>query len=205
MTELISDIAFSPSVKAEQEKRGSRAGYAKMAEKRDWANRVTPDLAAYIAERDSFYMASVNADGQPYIQHRGGPKGFLKALDDRTLAFADFSGNRQYITLGNLADNNKVALFLMDYANRQRIKIWGRARYVEGDDALMARLAHPDYPAQPERAVVIEITAWGINCPQHITPRYAEEDVREAIEKLQDRILELEAEVKALRAKIYIE
>ncbi|MEQ8807223.1 MAG: pyridoxamine 5'-phosphate oxidase family protein [Rhodospirillales bacterium] len=169
-----------------------------MEDKGGWADRVTDDLAAFIAARDSFYLATATADGQPYIQHRGGKPGFLKVLDDRTLAFADFSGNRQYVTEGNLEDNPKAFLFLMDYPNRRRIKIWGTARMVEDDPALIARLADADYTAgTPERAVVFEIAAWDVNCPQHIMPRFTEADIARAVQPLHDRIRELEAALAA--------
>ena len=199
MTELVSDIAFTPAVKAWQARLGSRAGYARMAEKRDWSDSVTPDLAAFLAERDSFYLATASADGRPYIQHRGGPAGFLKAIDDKHLAFADFGGNKQYISAGNLSENDRASIFLMDYANRQRIKLWGRARVVEDDAALLERLADPAYRATPERAVVFEIEAWDVNCPQHIARRYTDDQIAPALAKLQARIDELEAEVKALK------
>ena len=199
MTELVSDIAFTPAVKAWQARLGSRAGYARMAEKRDWSDSVTPDLAAFLAERDSFYLATASADGRPYIQHRGGPAGFLKVLDDKHLAFADFGGNKQYISAGNLSENDRASIFLMDYANRQRIKLWGRARVVEDDAALLERLADPAYRATPERAVVFEIEAWDVNCPQHIARRYTDDQIAPALAKLQARIDELEAEVKALK------
>ncbi len=199
MTELVSDIAFTPAVKAWQARLGSRAGYARMAEKRDWSDSVTPDLAAFLAERDSFYLATASAEGRPYIQHRGGPAGFLKAIDDKHLAFADFGGNKQYISAGNLSENDRASIFLMDYANRQRIKLWGRARVVEDDAALLERLADPAYRATPERAVVFEIEAWDVNCPQHIARRYTEDQIAPALAKLQSRIDELEAEVKELK------
>ena len=199
MTELVSDIAFTPAVKAWQARLGSRAGYARMAEKRDWSDSVTPDLAAFLAERDSFYLATASADGRPYIQHRGGPAGFLKVLDDKHLAFADFGGNKQYISAGNLSENDRASIFLMDYANRQRIKLWGRARVVEDDAALLERLADPAYRATPERAVVFEIEAWDVNCPQHIARRYTDDQIAPALAKLQARIDELEAEVKELK------
>ncbi len=199
MTPPTSDIAFTPAVKALQEQNGSRVGYARMAEKRDWHDRVTPDLAAFLAERDSFYLATASAEGRPYIQHRGGPKGFLKALDDRRLAFADFGGNRQYISAGNLSENDRASIFLMDYPNRQRIKLWGRARVVEDDPELLARLLTPGYQAKPERAILFEVEAWDVNCPQHITPRYTEDQIAPALAKLQARIAELEAEVARLR------
>lgn len=194
-----SDVAFTPAVKAVQERRGSRRQYARMETTRGWQNTVTEDLAAFIAERNSFYLATANAEGQPYIQHRGGPKGFLRVLDDKTLAFADFKGNRQYITTGNLADNDRAFIFLMDYAHRQRIKIWGRARVVEGDDALINKLLVPGYKAKPEQAVVFTVEAWDSNCPQHIPQLFAAEDVAAAIDRLQARIAELEAEVARLR------
>ena len=199
MTPPTSDIAFTPAVKALQEQSGSRAGYARMAEKRDWHDTVTPDLAAFLAERDSFYLASASAEGRPYIQHRGGPKGFLKVLDDKRLAFADFGGNRQYISAGNLSENDRASIFLMDYPNRRRVKLWGRARVVEDDPELLARLVEPGYRAKPERAILFEVEAWDVNCPQHITPRYTEDQIAPALAKLQARIDELEAEVKELR------
>jgi len=198
MTSPTSDIAFTPAVKALQERNGSRAGYARMAEKKDWHDTVTPDLAAFLAERDSFYLASASAEGRPYIQHRGGPKGFLKVLDDKRLAFADFGGNRQYISAGNLSENDQAAIFLMDYPNRRRLKLWGRARVVEDDPELLARLVEPGYKAKPERAFLFEVEAWDVNCPQHITPRYSEAEIAPALAKLQARIAELEAEVKRL-------
>ncbi len=198
MTPPTSDIAFTPAVKALQEQSGSRAGYARMAEKRDWCDTVTPDLAAFLAERDSFYLATASAEGRPYIQHRGGPKGFLKALDGKRLAFADFGGNRQYISAGNLSENDRASIFLMDYPNRRRIKLWGRARVVEDDPELLERLVEPGYGAKPEQAIVFEVEAWDVNCPQHITPRYTEDQIAPALAKLQARIDALEAEVKEL-------
>jgi predicted pyridoxine 5'-phosphate oxidase superfamily flavin-nucleotide-binding protein len=170
-----------------------------MAEKRDWKDSVTPDLAAFLAGRDSFYLATASAEGRPYIQHRGGPAGFLKAIDDKHLAFADFGGNKQYITAGNLSENDRASIFLMDYANRARIKLWGRARVVEDDAELLDRLADPEYKAKPERAIVFEIEAWDVNCPQHITPRYTQDQIAPAIAKLQTRIEVLEAEVAGLK------
>ncbi len=199
MPQPVSDIAFTPAVKAVQERNGSRAGYARMEEKGGWRDTVTPELAASLAERDSFYLATASGEGRPYIQHRGGPKGFLKILDDKHLAFADFGGNRQYITAGNLSENDRASIFLMDYANRRRIKVWGRARVVDDDPALLERLIEPGYKAKPERAIVFEIEAWDVNCPQHITRRYTDEQIAPALAKLQARIEELEAEVKELR------
>jgi len=202
MKDLVSDIAFTPAVKAEQESRGSRAGYAKMAEKRDWRDTVSDDLKAFIAERDSFYLATSNKDGQPYIQHRGGPKGFLHALDERTLAFSDYSGNRQYITLGNLVENDRAYIFMMDYANRRRVKIWGRAEFIEDDADLLERLTPEGYKARPERVIIFTIAAWEVNCPQHITPRYDEETVRQVMEKLTIRVAALEEENARLKQQL---
>ncbi len=195
-----SDVAFTPAVKAEQTRRGSRSAYRRMEEKGGWKDRVTPDLTAFLAARDSFYFATASAEGQPYIQHRGGPKGFLQAVDDRTLGFADFGGNKQYITLGNLSENDRANIFLMDYANRQRVKLWGRARVVEDDPALLDRLADAAYGVRPERAILFAISAWDVNCPQHITPRYDETVIAQAVETLRRRIAELEAENARLRA-----
>ena len=199
MQHIVSDIVFTPVVKAVQERLGSRAGYAKMEQKGGWRNTVTPDLAAFIAERDSLYLATASAEGRPYIQHRGGPKGFLKVLDENTLAFADFNGNRQYISMGNLTENDQAFIFLMDYVNRRRIKIWGRAEVIEADPTLLKQLAGPAYTARPERVFRFHIEAWDSNCPQHLTPRFTAEDISPAMQKLRDRIAELEAEVAALR------
>jgi uncharacterized protein len=200
MRKYASDIAFTPAVKSIQEKKGSRASYAKV-ESRGWRNLITPDLEEFLAGLDMFYLGTASAEGQPYIQYRGGPPGFLKVLDERTLAFADFGGNRQYITLGNLSENPKAFIFLMDYANQQRVKLWGTARVVEGDDELLERLNDPEYPGKVERAIVYSIEAWDINCPQHIHPRYSERQVGPVIEKLQSRIGELEEELAKLRAE----
>jgi len=200
MARPVSDIAFTPSVKAEQERNGSRAVYAHMEQAKGWASAVTPDLAAQIGAARSFYLGTANAEGQPYIQHRGGPPGFLKVLDERTLAFADLSGNRQYITTGNLAENPRAFIFVMDYARRRRVKIWGRARVVENDDALLARLRPTQGHAVAERCIVFEIEAWDRNCPQHIPQLVAVEDVKAAVLTLQERIATLEAELARLRA-----
>jgi hypothetical protein len=202
MTQPVSDIAFTPAVKAIQVRYGSREAYARMEQERGWAQTITPELRAFIAERDSFYLGTANAEGQPYIQHRGGPKGFLKTLDDYTLAFADFRGNKQYITVGTLAENDKAYIFLMDYAQRRRVKVWGRARIVEDDAALLARLTEPTYKGHPERAIVFDVEAWDTNCPQHITPRFTEEEIAPTVQALHDRIAELEAENQALRQQI---
>ncbi|MFT5164282.1 MAG: putative pyridoxine 5'-phosphate oxidase superfamily flavin-nucleotide-binding protein [Alteromonadaceae bacterium] len=191
MNKLSSDIAFTPSVKEVQQRLGSRRGYANM----EFNTHVTPDLVGFLAGQNSFYMATVNDDGQPYIQHRGGAPGFLKALDNKTLAFADFSGNKQYISMGNLKDNNKAHIFVMDYASRSRVKIWGTARFEEDDKALIAKLHDDHYRARPERALVFTVDAWDSNCPQHITPRFTEAQVMEAINPLKQRIAELEKQL----------
>ncbi len=194
-----SDIAFTPAVKAAQALRGSRKSYERLEVKGGFKDTITPDLEAFLAERESFYLGTASADGQPYVQHRGGPKGFLKVLDETTLAFADFGGNRQYITLGTLEENDKSFIFLMDYPNRRRIKVWGAARYVEDDPALLERLADPAYKGRPERAIVFTLKAWDVNCPQHITPRYTLEDLEPTVGALKARINELEAELAALK------
>ncbi|MEX0693497.1 MAG: pyridoxamine 5'-phosphate oxidase family protein [Rhodospirillales bacterium] len=197
----VSDIAFSPQIKAEQEKRGSRAGYARKDQKGGWPDRVTDDLAAFIAARDSFYLATASAAGQPYIQHRGGRAGFLRVLDDKRLAFADFAGNRQYITIGNAAENPKALIFLMDYRNRRRIKLWGNLGVVEDDAELLTSLLDEGYDGKPERAFVFTLEAWDVNCPQHITQRWSEAEIAPVIEAMQQKIEELEAEVARLRGQ----
>lgn len=200
MSRTSSDVAFSPAVKAAQEKRGSREHYAKVEEKGGFRTAFTDDLAAFLAEARSFYLATASADGQPYVQHRGGPPGFLRVLDERTLGFADFKGNRQYITTGNLAENARAYIFVMDYAHRRRVKLWGRARVVEDDAALLARLWPEGYAARPEQAIVFEVEAWDTNCPQHIPQMFHAEDVARTVVELQTRINELEAEVAALKS-----
>jgi predicted pyridoxine 5'-phosphate oxidase superfamily flavin-nucleotide-binding protein len=178
MKQYASDIAFTDSVKAIQTRHGSRRSYARV-EKDWWPDHITPELAGFIAECDSFYMATVNSDGYPYIQHRGGAKGFLKVIDDRTLGFADFRGNRQYISYGNLEDNNKVFLFLMDYPNKTRIKIWGAAQVIGDDQQLIEKLSVSDYKGKAERAFIIKVETWDKNCPQHIIPRYTLDEITE--------------------------
>jgi len=199
MAQPTTDVAFTASVKALQSRAGSRAAYARLEEQGGFEDRVTPKLAAFVAERDSFYVATASAAGRPYVQHRGGPRGFLRVLDDRTLAFADFGGNRQYITAGNLAENDQAFLFLMDYATRRRIKVWGRARVVDDDPALLARLADPSYDAVPERAIVFTIEAWDTNCRQHIPMRVDAGEAAAVVEALRARIAELERENRGLR------
>ena len=188
-----SDIAFTPSVKAIQHRKGSRPAYARMEDRGGWERTITPQLAAFVAGVRSFFLATATSDGQPYVQHRGGPPGFLKVLDERTLAIADFAGNRQYITQGNLEENPKAFIFLIDYMRRRRIKIWGKARIVETDPELLSRLMPPDYPAKPEQVLLFEIEAWDANCPQHIPQRFEAEDVTHALAARDARIAELEA------------
>lgn len=195
-----SDIAFTPSVKAIQARKGSRTAYARMEQGRGWQTQVTPELQAWLAQLGSFYLATANAQGQPYIQHRGGPAGFLKVLDAHTLAFADFSGNRQYISAGNLAENPQAFLFTMDYARRRRIKLWGRARVVENDPELLQRLADPDYEGMPEQAVVFALEAWDVNCPQHIPQKFDAADVERALRTRDERIAALEQELARYRS-----
>lgn len=191
-----SDVAFSPAVKAVQERFGSRSGYSKMENRRGWQTRVTPELTDFLAGLDMFYFGTASAEGQPYIQYRGGPPGFLKVLDDRTLAFADFSGNRQYITVGNLSENPRAFLFLMDYINQRRVKVWGTARVVDNDPALLLRLEDPGYEAPIERAIIFTVEAWDVNCPQHIHQRLPASHVAEVVERLQRRIAELESQLR---------
>jgi predicted pyridoxine 5'-phosphate oxidase superfamily flavin-nucleotide-binding protein len=201
MRQYPSDIAFTPAVKQMQAAKGSRASYAKVEQHLGWQTRVTRDLAEFVAGLDMFYLGTANVEGQPYIQYRGGPHGFLKVLDDRTLGFADFGGNRQYITLGNLSENPKAFIFLMDYANSRRVKVWGTAKVVEDDAELLDRLRDPDYPGQVERAIVFTIEAWDINCPQHIHKRFSQRQIAPVIAELQARIAELESQLRQGREK----
>lgn len=175
----VSDVAFTPAVKAAQERLGSRRAYANVDKRGGWSDVISPELEAFIADRDSLYLGTASADGQPYIQHRGGPKGFVKVLDESTLAFADFSGNSQYISLGNLSENSKAYIFFMDYANRRRIKIWGTARFVDGDHTLVQHVTDPDYGAPVERVLVFHVLAWDRNCNLHITQRFSEDELAE--------------------------
>src|SRR5437868_2040171 len=169
-----SDVAFTPAVKAVQQVKGSRQSYARMEKGRGWRTTVTPALAEFLADLDMFYLGTANSEGQPYIQYRGGSPGFLKVIDEHTLGFADFGGNRQYITLGNLAENPKAFIFLMDYANSQRVKLWGTARVIEDDPDLLRRLQDLNYPGKVERVIVFTIEACDINCPQHIHQRFSQ-------------------------------
>jgi predicted pyridoxine 5'-phosphate oxidase superfamily flavin-nucleotide-binding protein len=200
MSPSSTEIAFTPSVKDIQTRRGSREAYSRLEEKGGFATAVDDSLAAFIANIRSFYFATANREGHPYIQHRGGPEGFLRVLDPRTLAFADFAGNRQYITVGNLADNPRAMLFLMDYTVRRRVKIWGTARVIEDDPELTARLFPEAYRARAEQAIVFAVTAIDINCPQHIPQMLFAEDVADAIAERDRRISALEAEIERARA-----
>jgi predicted pyridoxine 5'-phosphate oxidase superfamily flavin-nucleotide-binding protein len=195
-----SDVAFTSAVKAQQTRMGSRRAYAHMEEGSGWQTVITPELEEFIAARNSMYLATANAAGQPYIQHRGGPPGFLRVLDEHTFGFADFAGNKQYITLGNIQENAKAHVFLMDYAHRRRIKIWGELSAVEGDAELNARMKPEAYKARVERVMLIKVKAWDVNCPQHIPMKLDAEDVRAAIETRDARIAELEAELAQLRS-----
>jgi uncharacterized protein len=197
MNAVPSDIAFTPSVKAIQSQRGSRRGYERMEAKGSWQTSITPDLRSFIEAQTSVFLATANAEGQPYAQHRGGPPGFLRVLDEHTIGFADYAGNKQYITLGNLKDNDKAFLFLIDYATRQRVKIWGTARVVMDDPALTARLMPAGYDARGEQAILFTVAAWDANCPQHIPQRIDAADVARAIQQRDARIAELEAIIAA--------
>ena len=195
-----SDVAFTPTVKAIQSRKGSRGAYARMESQGGWATAITEELAAFIAVQTSIFLATANAQGQPYIQHRGGPPGFLQVFDEHTIGFADFNGNRQYISSGNLAENPKAHLFLIDYATRQRIKLWGTARVVEDDKTLIARLMPANYRAKSEQAILFTVAAWDANCPQHIPQRLEAGDVAKALQSRDRKIAELEAEISRLKA-----
>lgn len=171
-----------------------------MEEKGSWHTQITPDLKAFIEAQISVFLATVNGEGQPYIQHRGGPAGFLRVLDEQTIAFVDYAGNRQYITQGNLSDNAKAHLFLIDYAHRKRVKIWGEAR-VEGNERLVGALMPEDYRARPEQVILFRVSAWDANCPQHIPQRFEAEDVAAALAQRDNRIMELEVDVARLRGR----
>ena len=199
MAKIPSDIAFTPAVKAIQERKGSRKNYARMERGRGWQTTVTPDLAKFVADLDMFYLGTANAEGQPYIQYRGGAPGFLKVIDEHTLGFADFGGNQQYVTLGNLSENPQAFIFLMDYVNSQRIKLWGTARVIDNDPGLLERLSDPDYPTKAERAILFTIEAWDINCQQHIHKRFSQRQIAPVIEKLQERVRELEAKLATMQ------
>jgi uncharacterized protein len=197
MRQFSSDIAFTPAVKGIQSAKGSRSSYAHMERGGSWETTITPELDAFLADLDMFYLGTASAQGQPYIQYRGGSPGFLRKVDERTLGFADFGGNRQYITLGNLSENPQAFIFLMDYTHSRRIKLWGKARVVENDPTLLEALRDVAYPGKVERAILFEIEAWDVNCPQHIHKRFSQRQIAPVIEQLQGRIAELEAQLKA--------
>jgi predicted pyridoxine 5'-phosphate oxidase superfamily flavin-nucleotide-binding protein len=188
-------------VKAIQARKGSREAYAHVEERGGWRTEIDENLAAFLAEANSFYLATASADGQPYIQHRGGPKGFIRILDKNTLAFADYKGNQQFITQGNLSENPKAYIFVMDYAHRRRVKLWGEARIIEDDPALLQSLMPGGYRARPEQAILFTISAWDTNCPQHIPQKFDAADVAAAIASRDARIAELEAELAALKGE----
>jgi len=194
-----SSRVFTPGAQRAQAERGSAKHYERrLAE--GFPDNVTPELAQFIAELDTVFLATATADGAPYIQHRGGPKGFIKVIDEHTLGFADYRGNRQYITLANLSENDRAFLFLLDPARQQRIKLWGRARVVENDAALIETLFDKGYKAKPERAILFTIEAWDVNCSQHIVARFTEAELEQAFSAVQAKIAELEAENARLRA-----
>ena len=196
-----SDIAFTPAVKAIQTRKGSREAYANVEQRGGWRTEIDENLAAFLGETNSFYLATASADGQPYIQHRGGPKGFIKILDKTTIAFADFGGNRQYITQGNLSENPGAYIFVMDYVHRRRVKLWGEARVVDDDPALTQSLMAQGYKARPEQVILFRIAAWDTNCPQHIPQKFDAADVAAALASRDARIAELEAELFAVRGQ----
>jgi predicted pyridoxine 5'-phosphate oxidase superfamily flavin-nucleotide-binding protein len=197
-----SDVGFTPAVKAIQTRKGSRDGYAAVEERGGWRTEIDEKLAGFLTETNSLYFATASADGQPYIQHRGGPKGFVKILDKNTLAFADYSGNRQYITQGNLSENAKAYIFVMDYAHRRRVKLWGEARVVDDDAALLKSLMPQGYKARGEQVILFKIAAWDTNCPQHIPQKFDAADVAAALASRDARIAELEAELAALKSAV---
>jgi uncharacterized protein len=200
-----SDVAFSPTVKAVQSERGSRAAYARVERGGGFETAVTDDLVGFLAEIDTAFLATASADGQPYVQHRGGPRGFIRGLDDRTLGFLDFAGNRQYVSTGNLRDNDRVCLFLIDYARRRRVKVWGTARTVPATPELLAALALPGSRARVEQVVLITVSAWDVNCPQHIPQKLDAGEVAGLVDGLRERIAALEAELARQRQQVPVD
>ncbi|WP_054004735.1 pyridoxamine 5'-phosphate oxidase family protein [Cypionkella psychrotolerans] len=194
-----SDVAFSDAVKSVQSRKGSRRAYAQQEDAGSWQTEITDELRGFIAEQTSVFLATASADGQPYMQHRGGPPGFLRVINDKTLGFVDFSGNRQYISTGNLAENPKAQLFLIDYTQRRRIKVWGTAQVIEGDADLVASLMPGGYKARPEQVILFTVTAWDANCPQHIPQRFDAGDVAHIVADRDAKIEALEAELADLR------
>ncbi len=205
MSSPTSDIAFSPAVKALQTRRGSRAAYAKVEARGGFHTAIDETLIAFLAQVDTAYLATASAQGQPYAQHRGGPKGFIRVIDAHTIGFADFTGNRQYISTGNLAENDRAFLFLMDYARRRRIKLWGHARAVVGDSVLEALLMPHGYQAVPEQMILFTVEAWDTNCPKHIPQKFDAADIASAIDRMQERIATLQVENAQLRHQIHTE
>jgi hypothetical protein len=197
-----SDVAFTPTVKAIQARKGSREAYAEVEEHGGWRTEIDDKLAGFLANTNSFYLATANAGGQPYIQHRGGPRGFVRILDKNTIAFADYRGNQQFITQGNLSENPKAHIFIMDYAHRRRVKIWGEARVVENDTALTASLMPKGYRARPEQVILFKITAWDTNCPQHIPQKFDAADVAAAVAEASAKIEERDAKIAELEAEL---
>lgn len=204
MAHNFGSLVFTPVIKALQDKHGSRRQYARMAGSDHSPDRIGQKESEFIAERDSFYMASIGETGWPYVQHRGGPKGFLKVIDERTIAFADFSGNKQFVSTGNLMTDNRVALIMVDYPHQARLKILGRAEVFEEETAKewIERLRDPGYRAVIERAFVIRVEAFDWNCPQHITPRFTEDEIREVLAPVEKRMQELELENEKLRKQL---
>jgi len=201
MTRPSSDIAFSDSVKRLQVERGSRAAYQRLEAEGGFETEVTDELRQFLNNVDTAFLATASADGQPYVQHRGGERGFIRALDDHTLGFVDLAGNRQYVSSGNLAENDRVCLFLIDYARRRRVKVWGRARLEPVSDPLLARLAPKEPRARPEQIVLITVTAWDVNCPQHIPQKIDAAEVAQVVERLNARIAVLETENRILKER----
>ena len=204
MTKTFGSLVFTPAVKALQERYGSRKQYASLERQSDTPARLGPEEREYLAERDTFYIASIGATGWPYVQHRGGPKGFLKVIDDRTIAFADFRGNKQYISTGNLMTNDRVAIILVDYPRRLRLKILGHVEIFEGERAKewLAKVRDPEYKATTERVYVIRVEAFDWNCQQHIVPRFSEEEIRDVLEPVERQMRELQEENKKLREQL---
>jgi predicted pyridoxine 5'-phosphate oxidase superfamily flavin-nucleotide-binding protein len=201
MKPISSDVAFSPAVKRVQAERGSRWAYARVEQNGGFETEVDERLRALLAQMDTAFLATATADGQPYIQHRGGPKGFVRAIDDETIGFVDFAGNRQYVSTGNLDENDRVCLFFMDYAHQRRVKVWGTARAVPATDELLAKLMPGGYRARPEQVILVSVSAWDVNCPQHIPQKIDAADAARAISALEARISELEAENRLLKGK----
>ncbi|MEO6607565.1 MAG: pyridoxamine 5'-phosphate oxidase family protein [Aestuariivirga sp.] len=197
-----SDVAFTPSVKAIQTAKGSRGTYARIEARGGFHTVIDDGLVQFLSEVDTAYLATATLEGQPYAQHRGGPKGFIRVIDEHTLGFVDFVGNRQFISTGNLAENPKAFLFLMDYAHRRRIKLWGRAKVVPADAALLEKLMPDDYAARPDQVILFDVEAWDVNCPQHIPQKFASADVAKALGELESVIARLKDENAELKRKL---